>query len=43
MTTKLSALQEWVDAVAHLTQPENVHWCDGSDAENDRLVAAMNE
>jgi len=43
MTTKLSALQEWVDAVAQLTQPENVHWCDGSDAENDQLVAAMNE
>ncbi len=43
MTTKLSALQEWVDAVALLTQPENVHWCDGSDAENDRLVAGMNE
>ena len=42
MTTKLSALQEWVDAVALLTQPENVHWCDGSDAENDRLVAEMN-
>ena len=43
MTTKLSALQEWVDAVALLTQPENVHWCEGSDAENDRLVAGMNE
>jgi len=43
MTTKLSALQEWVDAVAQLTQPENVHWCDGSDAENDSLVEAMNE
>ncbi len=43
MTTKLASLQEWVDAVALLTQPENVHWCDGSDAENDRLVAEMNE
>ncbi len=42
MTTKLASLQEWVDAVALLTQPENVHWCDGSDAENDRLVAEMN-
>jgi phosphoenolpyruvate carboxykinase (GTP) len=43
MTTKLSTLQDWVDAVAQLTQPENIHWCDGSDAENDRLIAAMNE
>ncbi len=43
MTTKLATLQEWVDAVALLTQPENVHWCDGSDAENDRLVAEMKE
>jgi len=42
MTTKHAALQEWVDAVALQTQPENIHWCDGSDAENDRLVAEMN-
>ena len=37
-------LLEWVNEVAELTQPENVHWCDGSDAEwaqlTDQLVAA---
>jgi len=41
MTTTLSTLQEWVDSVAQLTQPEQIHWCDGSEAENDRLVAEM--
>ena len=41
MTTKLPALQEWVDAVAAHTRPDKIHWCDGSDAENDRLIAEM--
>lgn len=41
MTTTLAALQEWVDSVARLTQPERVHWCDGSDAENERLIGEM--
>jgi phosphoenolpyruvate carboxykinase (GTP) len=31
--TKLQALKEWVEQVAALTQPDDVHWCDGSDAE----------
>lgn len=42
MTTTLSALQKWVDAVAAQTQPANIHWCDGSDAENTSLIEAMN-
>jgi phosphoenolpyruvate carboxykinase (GTP) len=41
MTTTLSALQEWVDSVAALTQPDNIYWCDGSEAENARLTAEM--
>jgi phosphoenolpyruvate carboxykinase (GTP) len=41
MSTTLASLQEWVDAVAALTQPDQVHWCDGSDAENARLVEGM--
>ena len=41
MTTTLSALQDWVDRVAKLTQPEDIHWCNGSDAEYKRLVNQM--
>jgi phosphoenolpyruvate carboxykinase (GTP) len=41
MTTKLSTLQDWVDCVAQLTQPQQIHWCDGSDAENTRLIEVM--
>ncbi len=43
MTTKLAALADWVDSVAKLTQPEHIHWCDGSDAENNRLTQEMLE
>lgn len=41
MTTRLSALQDWVDSVAKLTQPEEIHWCNGSEAEYKRLVSQM--
>jgi len=41
MTSTLSELQDWVDSVAKLTQPESIHWCNGSDAENKRLINEM--
>jgi phosphoenolpyruvate carboxykinase (GTP) len=41
MTTRLSALQDWVDSVAKLTQPEDIHWCNGSESEYKRLVNQM--
>jgi phosphoenolpyruvate carboxykinase (GTP) len=34
-------LERWVDEVARLTRPTDVHWCDGSDAEYRRLVDEM--
>ncbi|GAB3378053.1 phosphoenolpyruvate carboxykinase (GTP) [Lysobacter fragariae] len=39
--SKLAALNDWVAQVAALTKPDAIHWCDGSDAENDALVAKM--
>ena len=41
MTTTLPALQEWVDSVAKLTRPAHIHWCTGSDDENQILVDEM--
>jgi phosphoenolpyruvate carboxykinase (GTP) len=41
MTTTLPALQEWVDSVAAHTRPDSIHWCDGSEAENRKLVDEM--
>ncbi len=34
-------LLDWVAQIADLTQPENIHWCDGSDAENQALCDLM--
>ncbi|PRH83073.1 phosphoenolpyruvate carboxykinase (GTP) [Arenimonas caeni] len=41
MSSKLASLNDWVASVAQLTQPDAIHWCDGSDAENARLVGLM--
>ncbi|MEM1261889.1 MAG: phosphoenolpyruvate carboxykinase (GTP) [Pseudomonadota bacterium] len=41
MTTKLPALRDWVDEVAELTQPEDIQWCTGSDAEYERFIKQM--
>jgi phosphoenolpyruvate carboxykinase (GTP) len=32
------ALQNWVKEMAGLCRPDQIHWCDGSQAENDRLL-----
>ena len=37
----LAALNDWVAGVAALTRPAAIHWCDGSDAEYDALIAGM--
>ncbi len=39
--TTLASLRAWVDRVSELCQPERIHWCDGSLAEQSRLVEQM--
>jgi len=39
--TKHAALAAWVDEIAALTTPDAVEWCDGSDAENQRLLDVL--
>lgn len=34
-------LQAWVNEVAEMCQPDTIHWCDGSQEENDRLLKLM--
>lgn len=41
MNTTLAALQEWVDDVAKQTNPDRIHWCDGSDTEYQALIQLM--
>ena len=43
MSSMLAALNSWVAEVAGLTQPDQIQWCDGSEAERDSLVALMLE
>ncbi len=43
MTSKLAALNEWVDQVAAHTRADRIHWCDGSDSENRKLIDRMLE
>lgn len=39
--TNNQKLIRWVNEWAELCQPEKVYWCDGSEEENDRLMAEM--
>jgi len=41
MPSQLAALNQWVESVAALTQPQAIHWCDGSAAEYQSLVDGM--
>jgi phosphoenolpyruvate carboxykinase (GTP) len=39
--TKNRKLLDWVEEVAALTQPDAIHWCDGSAEEYDRLAQLL--
>src|SRR5688572_22593313 len=41
--TSHARLKAWVDEVAELTQPDAVHWCDGSREEYDQLCQELVE
>ena len=34
---------DWVHSIAELTQPEAIHWCDGSDAEYRQLMTELQQ
>src|SRR5688572_4609581 len=34
-------LEHWVESVASLTEPADIHWCDGSQVEIERIYAEM--
>jgi phosphoenolpyruvate carboxykinase (GTP) len=40
-TTKHAGLLAWVDEVAALTEPDDIHWCDGSPEEYDFLAERL--
>ncbi len=39
--TRLESLRRWVADTAALTNPDRIHWCDGSDAEYAALLSGM--
>ena len=36
-------LEQWVEETAAHTKPKRIHWCDGSEQENQRLIEEMIE
>ena len=41
--SRLEILNRWVAETAALTQPDSIHWCDGSDEENAALLRLMQD
>ena len=41
MTTRLKALSNWVNDIAELTKPDQIHWCTGTSEEYDTFVQEM--
>ena len=41
--TRHARLLAWVEEVAELTQPDRIHWVDGSDAEYAQLTSELVE
>ena len=41
MSTNNQDLQQWIDEVAAMTRPDQIKWCDGSDAEYRALIDQM--
>jgi len=40
-TTDHAGLRAWVEQIAALTQPDDIHWCDGSADEYDELAQVL--
>jgi phosphoenolpyruvate carboxykinase (GTP) len=40
-TTDHAGLQAWVEEISALTQPDDVHWCDGSEEEFEQLAQIL--
>ena len=40
-TTEHTGLQGWVEEIVGLTQPDDIHWCDGSDEEYEQLAQIL--
>ncbi len=39
--TENKKLQDWVQEMAAMCQPDSIYWCDGSEEENERLLKLM--
>ena len=41
MTTTNKQLQNWVEEVASLGNPQKIHWCNGTDKETEEITSLM--